>query len=149
MSKVNVASVVPKMTEATRAVKRPARVPIHKQNVFTAENRAGFKRMWINELAGQVESYELAGWVLVADKTKTHDGQSQIESQFDSVVRRVVNRDPNAPCKTAVLMEIPLEIYHEDHCAAQALIDEQERSFDKTGSKDMYGDINVSHRNEM
>jgi len=138
--------------ETVRAAKRPQRVPLHKQNIFQAESRAGFKRMWVNELPGRVESYELAGWALVAEETATHDGQAQVESQMSSVVRRVVNKDPNAPSRTAVLMEIPLDLYHEDHVAAQLLIDEQERAFDKTGemrSKDMYGDINVSHRNEI
>lgn len=137
--------------ETARAVNRPQRVPLHKQNVFTAETRAGFKRMWVNELPGRVESYELAGWTIVADtNVKTHDGQAQVESQLDSVVRRVVNKDPQAPSRTAVLMEIPLELYAEDHAAAQAEIDESERAFDKTGElqkQNMYGNFNVDHSN--
>lgn len=139
--------------EISRAVNRPQRVPLHKQNIFTAEQKAGFKRMWVNELPGRVESYELAGWTVVVDaKMKTSDGQAQVESQLDSVVRRVVNKDPNAPSRTAILMEIPVELYDEDHRAAQALIDEQERAFDQTGQmrrNDMYGDINVSHKHDL
>lgn len=134
------------MSESTRAVKRPQRVPMHQQNVFTAENRDGFKRMWVNEYIGAVAAHELAGWTVVLDaKAKTHDGQSQIESQSDSVVRRVVNKDPHAPCRTAVLMEIPLEIYMEDQKAEQDILDQQELQWNKNRSQNEYGSLNITH----
>jgi len=135
--------------ESKRAKKRPSRVPMHKQNILVAMNREGFKRLWVNEYIGRVESYELAGWNVVEDANlQTHDGLSQVESQTGSVVRRVVNKDPNAPCKTAVLMEIPIELYEEDQAAEQAEIDETQRSFDKTmGGGNTYGDLNISHNN--
>lgn len=135
-----------------RAKNRPTRVPLHKQNVFTAEQRDGFKRYWVNETPGMVESYQLAGWNLVADGTKTHDQLSQVESQMGSVVRRVVNKDPQAPCKTAVLMEIPIQLYEEDQADEQRRIDEIEQSFDQTGEmrkRNLYGNVNVSHRNNI
>jgi hypothetical protein len=135
--------------ETSRAVARPQRVPLHKQNVFAAESKAGFKRMWVNEQPGRIAAFELAGWTIVSEAgMKTHDGLSQVESQLDSVVRRVVNQDPNAACKTAVLMEIPLELYEEDHHAAQAEIDEKERTFDKLGELKKlgaYGSMTTSY----
>lgn len=125
--------------------KRPQRVPLHQQNVFTAVNRDGFKRMWVNEYIGAVASYELAGWSVVCeDNLKTHDELSQVETQMDSVVRRVVNKDPNAPCRTAVLMEIPLELYEEDQRAEQQVLEEQEKQWNRKG-KDQYGDVNISY----
>lgn len=137
--------MIVKQVELERAKNRPERVPLHKQNVFIAEQREGFKRMWVNESIGTVPSYELAGWSLVIDhKMQTHDNLSQVESQFDSVVRRVVNKDPNAPCRTAVLMEMPLEMYNADQAAEQAVINEQEKLWKKTKQNE-YGDVNISH----
>lgn len=126
-------------------VKRVTRVPMHKQNVFTASSREGFKRMWVNEYIGAIAAHELAGWSVVVDESmKTHDNLSQVESQMDSVVRRVVNRDPHAPCRTAVLMEMPLEIYEEDQAAEQAILEEQEKQWSKSRNNE-YGSINISH----
>lgn len=121
------------------------RVPLHQQNVFIAQNREGYKRMWVNEYIGVVASHELAGWSVVNDTSMaTHDGLAQVESQMDSVVRRVVNKDPHAPCRTAVLMEIPLSIYEEDQKAEQQVLDDQEKAWNRR-SKDQYGDINISY----
>lgn len=124
--------------------KRPQRVPMHKQNIFTAQARPGFKRMWVNEYIGAVASHELAGWSLVIDASmQTHDGQAQVESQLDSVVRRVVNRDPHAPCRTAVLMEMPVETYEEDQAAEQAILEAQEKQWNKARNNE-YGEIKIS-----
>ncbi len=127
---------------------RPTRVPLHQQNVFTAENRAGFKRMWVNEAPGLVDSYKTAGWELVLQKDmSTNDGQIQFESQMDSVVRRVVNRDIHANWKTAVLMEIPLEWYEADQKAEQQLIDDQEKAWlKKSTNSNEYGDITLTRK---
>lgn len=128
-----------------RAKNRVTRVPMHKQNVFTASGKEGFKRMWVNEYIGAVAAHELAGWAPVLDDSmKTHDGLSQVESQLDSVVRRVVNRDPHAPCRTAILMEIPLEIYNEDQAAEQGILEEQEKQWNKLKNNE-YGSLNITH----
>lgn len=132
-------------SETARATNRVTRVPMHKQNVFTAANREGFKRMWVNEYIGAVAAYELAGWAVVVDASMaTHDGLAQVESQLDSVVRRVVNRDPHAPCRTAVLMEIPLELYNEDQTAEQSALEEQEKQWNKAKSNE-YGSVNITY----
>lgn len=124
--------------------KEVKRVPLHQQNVFTAEKREGFMRMWVNEEVGRVAAHELAGWTIVSDPNmKTHDNLSQMESQFDSVVRRVVNRDPHAPCRTAVLMEIPQHFYDADCLAEQKLIDEKEKEF-KRNLPHEYGQVSLS-----
>lgn len=126
----------------------PKRVPLHQQSVFTAENRPGFKRMWVNEAPGLVESYNLAGWKAVLQQDMaTHNGQIQFETQMDSVVRRVVNRDIRASWKTAVLMEIPLEIYEEDQRAEQKVIDDQEKSWtQKSTNPNEYGEASISRK---
>lgn len=122
------------------------RIPLHKQNLFTAPNIPGFKTMFVNETVGAIEAHQLAGWELVIDdklKMKTHDSLSQVETQFDSVVRRVVNKSPRASFRHAVLMKIPLHIYEEDQTAEQAEISSREQQY-KYKTKDEYGDVNIS-----
>lgn len=128
-----------------RAGSRPERVPLHKQKAFTADARAGFTRRWVNDQVGRIDMFLKAGWTLVVgDIEKTHEGLAQVESQLGSNVRRVVNKDPNADCRHAVLMEIPTEWYEKDHAEQQKLIDEKEAAFDSTGlhkQTGMYGKL--------
>jgi hypothetical protein len=119
------------------------RVPLEKQNVLVGKTSPGHKGMWVNEFTGAVAAHELAGWKLVSDPNyKSNDGQIQSGSQLDSVVRRVVNRDPYASVKTAVWMEIPLEYYEEDHRAHQAEIEANERNYAQKGQNE-YGDVSI------
>lgn len=122
---------------------RKERVPLHRQNIFVAETREGYQRMWIPDVPLEINKYQLAGWEIVQQEMKTHDNLLQVESQFDSVVRRVVNKDPLAPYKTCVLVEIPLEFYEQDCSEMEKLLKEQEQNYKKKG-KNEYGDVSIS-----
>jgi hypothetical protein len=112
--------------DSVREEVRMERVPIEKQSVLLSKTPEGRKGMWVNEFPGQVERYQLAGWRVEQDPNfKSHEGQVQFGTQMDSVVRRVVTKDPLAQCKTAVWMTIPLEFYEEDHQTHQKSIDDR------------------------
>lgn len=114
----------------SRAKNRPKRVPLHKQRVLEARPRPGFVRRWVNEELGAIEAYMAAGWKPVEGDEDASDARVQNGSAVGSVVRRVVNRDPNASAKTAVLMEIPEDWYNEAQAEKQAEIDSKEESLD-------------------
>jgi hypothetical protein len=128
-----------------RANKRPERVPLHKQKICTAEAREGYKRRMVIDKPGRIDAFLRAGWTIAdGDIETTHDGLAHVEGQLGSKVRRVVNRDPNAEAKHAVLMEIPIEWYEADKAEQQKLIDEQESAFDQSGEhrkSGMYGNM--------
>lgn len=135
-----------------RAGNRVERVPLHKQKLFTAEQRPGYKRRWVNEGIGVVDAFLRAGWTLVQgdDLSSTHDGLSHVESNMGSVMRRVVNKDPRASIRTAVLMEIPIEWFEAAKKEQQQLIDESEAAFDANGvhrQTNMYGSMSRSYEN--
>ena len=134
-----------------RAGKRPDRVPLHKQKTLTSEDRPGYTRRWVNDAIGRIDAFTKAGWTLVSgDTEKTHAGLAQVESQLGSDIKRVVNKDANADCRHAVLMEIPTEWYVTDKLEQQKLIDEKEAAFDQSGvhrQTGMYG--SMSMKNEM
>lgn len=128
-----------------RANKRPERVPLHKQKICVADNREGYMRRMVLDKPGRIDAFIKAGWTLVdGDIETTHDGLAHIEGQLGSKIRRVVNRDPKAEAKHAVLMEIPIEWYEQDKLEQQKLIDEQEAAFDQSGEhrkSGMYGSM--------
>lgn len=128
-----------------RAANRPERVPLFKQQVFTAPNRPGFIRRWVNDLPGRIDAFKKAGWTIaVEDIENTHNGLAQVESQLGTTVTRVVNRGLDAPCRNAVLMEIDEEWYRADKAEQQRLIEITEAAFDRHGvhkSTGMYGSI--------
>ncbi len=119
-----------KVTEISRAKNRPTRTPLHKRKVLDAKPRQGYIRRWVNELHGAVSAFQEAGWSLVVGDEDQSENRVQDASQLDSVIRRVVNRDPNASAKTAVLMEIPEDLYKEDQADKAQRINEIEASYD-------------------
>jgi len=115
---------------ASRAKGRPERKPLHRRKLLDAKPRDGYVRRWVNEEIGAIEAYEEAGYSLVQGDEDASQMRAQTESQMgSSVIRRVVNKDPNASTKTAVLMEIPKEFYEEDQRAKQEQLDKDEASW--------------------
>lgn len=111
--------------------RRPKHVPLHKQSPLAAFYREGYKRRWVNEKPGEVEKLIKAGWAPVQDASQNlSDDKVQKPGQLGSVVREVVNQDPNAPCRTAILMEIPEEWFKEDNALEQKEITDLESSYD-------------------
>lgn len=128
--------------------KRPQRVPMHKQKTLAAKSREGFERRWVNESVDRVEAFIRAGWTPVVGDENTSDARAQSESQLGSVVRKVVNKDPLANNRTAILMEIPLDIYLADQKDKQKVVDAKEASIDpaktKQGGAD-YGSLKIEN----
>lgn len=110
--------------------KRPTRTPLHKRRMLEAKARPGFRRRWVNEELGAIDAYKDAGWMPVVGDEDISDRRAQTESTVGSVVRRVVNKGPNASAKTAILMEIPEDLYAEDQAAKQREVDKIEASYD-------------------
>lgn len=133
-----------------KAKNRPERKPLHRRRMLDAKTRPGFVRRWVNEEIGAVEAYQEAGYSLVLEEgANTSDTGAQDASQLGSVTRRVVNRDPNASTKYAVLMEIPEEFYKEDQAEKQRLLDEKEMSWNpeeiKKRNPDLYGSMSKKY----
>ena len=129
-----------------KAKNRPERKPLHRRRMLDAKPRPGFVRRWVNEEIGAVEAYEEAGYSLVLEEgADTSDTGVQNASQHGSVTRRVVNKDPNASTKYAVLREIPEEFYKEDQAEKQRLLDEKEMSWNpkeiEKRNPELYGDM--------
>ena len=135
-----------KKNTAHTAENRPVRKPLHRRRILDAKPRPGFKRRWVNEDIGAVEAYKEAGYTLVLEEgADTSENRAQDANNSGSVTRRVINKDPNASTKTAVLMEIPEEFYKEDQAAKQAALDKEELSWNpnemKKRNPEIYGEM--------
>ncbi|CAB4120967.1 hypothetical protein UFOVP1_58 [uncultured Caudovirales phage] len=129
----------------------PERVPYAKQQVLSFGEREGYTRRLVNEAPGEIDKMIRAGWNVVTNITaNTADDYGQV-NQLDSVVRILVNKDPRAPVRTAVLMEIPIEWYEADMKEQQRLLDEQEEQFNPNKYKQRgfdYGEMSIKrHKN--
>lgn len=115
--------------------KRPERKPIYKNKILEAKPRKGFVRRFVNEEPGRVAMFLEAGWTLVVGDEDASDSKVQDAAQQSSLVRRVVNRGADARSQTAVLMEIPEDLYNEDQAAKQKKVDKIEDSYDPNKTK--------------
>ena len=136
-----------KLVDDSRAKNRPARVPLSKRRLLEAKPREGFTRRFVNEELGAIDAYLAAGWTPVSGDEDNSVERIQNGSQLASVVRRVVNRDANARTQTAVLMEIPTDLYEEDQAAKQADINKSELNLDPARVKQPGADYGSMTRN--
>ena len=113
-----------------KKAKRPERVPLHRRKVLAAKERPGYVRRFVNEEAGRVQDFLAAGWTPVSGSEDESDARVQKGSILGSVVRRVVNKDKDARYNTAVLMEIPEELYNEDQVAKRNAIQQNMDALD-------------------
>ena len=118
------------VTKQENKVMKKERVPLHKRRILSVEKRPGFVRRIVNETLGAIEAYEAAGWTLVRKSSAdlSDNSASKASHMSDNILRMVVNRDPMAPCATAVVMEIPEEFYDADQVAKAQLIDAKENN---------------------
>ena len=135
----------------SKPTNRPKRVPLsaQRQNLLKSEPRKGFVQRWVNTEDGRVESFKLAGWTPADGSADNNHRRAQDGSNVGSIAEKVVNRDPNAAYKTAVLMEIPEELYREDQLAKYKKIDDAEKAFDPAKqSQDGadYGEMKLSKK---
>jgi hypothetical protein len=130
--------------------KRPVRVPIHKQKSLSFDTEPGYRYRLVNETLGRVEAFEKAGWdIVTGDEINTGDQKAGDASQLGSVVRTVVNRNYDAPCKTAVLMRIPEEYYNEDQVDKEVEVRQRYKDLDpnKQGGNS-YGSMKIENITE-
>jgi len=107
--------------------KHPVRVPLHKQRSLVVADRPGYKRYIMNDTPGRREKFELAGWTAVEDhKANYCDADLNKGKHLGSELRLTVNSDIRAACNTAIVMEIPEELYQEDYKDQQAVINSKE-----------------------
>lgn len=115
---------------------KKVRVPLYEQkslDFFDKED--GFVYRYVNDLYGRIAAFQRAGWEIVeGDVCSTFAGKGrEIEQQRNSQVWRVVNNDKNAPCKDAVLMRIPVDLYQLDQAAKTKQVLDAEKAMDPTG----------------
>lgn len=119
------------LDKTKNVVNKPKRNPIQRKKPLEFTHRAGYHRRLVNEVPGAVEAFIEAGWRFAdaessdASDVRLQDGKGLQEN----VIRRVVNRDPKATVKTAVLMEIPEDEFEEIQAIKHAEIDEKEASW--------------------
>lgn len=106
---------------------RPKRTPLAKQAKLKFDQKPGYMTRVVNEEFGRIEAFLTAGWKIRegGDLTNRKDGTDA--SQMGSAVRRVVNKGRDASAHTAVVMEIPIELYNEDYLEKQKDVDEIEK----------------------
>ena len=110
--------------------KRPARKPIHTRSILESSKRKGFVRRFVNEEAGRIQMFIEAGWTPVEGIEDASNSRAQDATQQSSIVRRVVNRGTDARSHTAILMEIPEDLYNEDQAEKQKKVNAIEASYD-------------------
>ena len=116
------------------------RRPLVRKGVLMAEERPGFIRRWVNEDFGRVESLMEIGWQPVEGRGQDiSDSRIQVNTSLGNVVRRVVNRSHEASAKTAILMEIPEELYREIEEARYERNRRTERALDPNVHRDSFG----------
>lgn len=121
----------------TKATNRPKRVPLAEQQrtVLSSEQRKGYVRRWVNEEDNRIEKFLLAGYTPVEGKEDNNVKRAQDGTRMGSVARKTVNRDSKAAYHTAILMEIPEDLYREDQEVKARLQAEQESAMDPATKK--------------
>ena len=127
---------------------RPKRVPIHEQrNQLSTESKPGFVRRWVNDIPGRVERFLKAGYEVVQDNNVQVGEKGVVDNNIalGSGARKNVGRTRAGEGTTAVLMEIPKELYDEDQKAKQTKVDESDRVLKRNiRENDFYGEIKQS-----
>ncbi len=122
------------------------RAPLDVQNLYSIEERAGYRRAAVPDLPGNVQRYERAGWkVVTSAAVNTADEHGRATNQVDSVVRVTLNLRPDARWHSAVIMEIPLEYWDEDEERRLQEIYRREESFDPGKYKQKGFDATYGH----
>lgn len=134
-------------TKEPKAKTRPKRVALNSKSYLEAESRPGYRRRWVLEVVGRVDDYVAAYWEFVRGSSAdiSHD-RAQKEGQIGSVVRRVVNRDPNSSATHCVLMEVEEKYYNEDQVRKAEEISQKEKSLIPVNDKKSYGDLDITSR---
>jgi len=103
--------------EGSSRAERPARVPLHRQNIITADKREGYVRRLVNDTDDRIERFKLAGWSPVEGE-QVGDEHAADPSSVGSLTTKSVGAGMKA-----VLMEIPEGLYKEDQKDKQKKVD--------------------------
>lgn len=109
----------------SRAEGRPARVPLHRQNIITAGTRPGYVRRLVNDVDDRIDRFKLAGWTPVEGE-QIGDPHSADPSSLTSASVKSVGAGMKA-----VLMEIPEDVYNEDQRDKQKKVDALEEAMEQ------------------
>lgn len=122
-------------------------VPVSRIRQLEFAPRAGYRRRLVNEVPGAVNEFLKAGWSLVKDESADiSDPSMQKGSNLGTdVIRRVVNRDPRAPCHSAVLMEIPEEDFADIQAYKDAELERIEQTWDPKKSLENFGNLTIQN----
>jgi hypothetical protein len=122
---------------------RPTRVPRHEQsdkiNVVFQDPNYAYRWVNVNQRAGRVESFQLAGWEMAPGDTKI--GDTTVEDQI-SRTSGVIERHMGQGLK-AVLMRIRKEIYEEDQRDKQRQLDITEQAMKREATQGRYGKFQI------
>ena len=129
-----------------KSTEKQVRKPLHRQNVYVAKEKPGFRRRSVNYDPVRIQSFLDAGWTIVQGQDQIDDDKPlQSASQMGGVVKKVANRSPDAPVRYQILMEIPEELYQEDQREKQKIVDEREAMYNpRKRSGELYGEGSLS-----
>ena len=101
------------------------RVPLHRQNIITADTRPGYVRRIVNDQDDRIERFIKAGWTPVEGEQIGDEHAADPSSLGSATVKSV-----GAGMK-AVLMEIPESLYKEDQNDKQKKVNELEEAMEQ------------------
>lgn len=125
---------------ATKVANARKRIPLGTRNILTAPKKLGFVRRFVNDKGDRIQAFKDAGWKAAEADEKIGDDKAGRATSIGSSATPSVGGG-----QRAVLMEIPEEIYQEDHAASQAKITQVEKEIRRNaGGPDLEGKISIS-----
>lgn len=109
--------------------KRDKRIPIGSRNRLQFDTRPGFRRRFFNDVDDRIKQAEAGGYRVVTEVAEGGDKSAGADSQLASPVVKAVGGGISA-----VLMEIPEELYAEDQRKKQELVDKGEEDIVRSGT---------------
>lgn len=128
---------------------RPQRISLEQQKKMDVLERPGFRRRWVNDVPGRIHKFKLAGWSFADPSTVGEQFEllHHESKEFDaSVIRMLVNKNPDAASRYAYLMEIPSEWFEEAKRDKMKKVDRtEEQIYRELNKPGVYGEFE-SHR---
>jgi len=140
------------MTSKKRVVSRPVRKRLARKGKLYSIARPGFKQRWANDQLGNVEELMDMGYKpRVKEKSgsvldKELEGTSQGGGSFSNAITKKVGVDGGGHEITAILMEIPEELFYEGKAAKEVEIDEIENQMKPAQTSETYGSMSVEEK---
>lgn len=111
------------------------------RNILTAPKREGYQRRFVNDVGDRVEQFLANGWNVVTDETIQVGDERVGKSQ---PIGSPITKDVGVGV-TAVLMEIPQELYDARQKRKSEIIAEKERKMAlQNRAEGAYGNVKIS-----